>query len=100
VNDSKLRETVSTNIRSVLEKKGLSVDDIAGDARVSRSQIYEALHGRANMTLDRLGRIAGVLGVEAWRLLAPNVGAGGRRGGQGPGPGHAQGPGAGKKAKR
>ena len=50
--DSKLRETVSTNIKSALERNDMSVDDLAAGAEVSRSQIYEVVHGRANLTLD------------------------------------------------
>ncbi len=69
----KLRKILATNVRRELRQKGITTNALADFADVSRSQLYDVLAGRKGATLDWLAKIARVLKVEPWELLAPGA---------------------------
>jgi len=75
-----LREVFATNLRRLRHEKGLSQDDLAYEAEVSRSYLSQLEKGAHYASLKIVGRLADALGVEPADLLKapPRVGAGAR----------------------
>ncbi|RVD74177.1 MAG: helix-turn-helix transcriptional regulator [Mesorhizobium sp.] len=76
-----LRDVLAANLRRLRHAKGLSQDDLAYEAEVSRSYLSQIEKGRAGKfyaSLRIVERVATVLQVEAWELLKPTI-----KGGQG-----------------
>ena len=70
----------ATNLRRLRHEKGLSQDDLAYEAEVSRSYLSQLEKGAYYASLKIVGRLADALGVEPAELLKtpPRVGAGAR----------------------
>jgi transcriptional regulator with XRE-family HTH domain len=64
-----LRESFATNLRRLRAAKGLSQDNLAHEAELSRSYLNKLEHGRFYASLKTLGRVADVLQVEPVELL-------------------------------
>jgi transcriptional regulator with XRE-family HTH domain len=64
-----LREVFAANLRRLRHAKGLSQDDLAYEAEVSRSYLSQLEKGTFFASLRIVGRIADALGVEAAELL-------------------------------
>jgi transcriptional regulator with XRE-family HTH domain len=64
-----LRDVFATNLRRLRNAKGLSQDDLAYDAEVSRSYLSQLEKGAFYASLKIVGRIAKALGVEPAELL-------------------------------
>jgi transcriptional regulator with XRE-family HTH domain len=64
-----LRDTFATNLRRLRHEKGLSQDDLAYEAEVSRSYLAQLERGSYYASLKILGRLAEALGVDATELL-------------------------------
>ena len=64
-----LREVFSTNLRRLRHAKGLSQDDLAYDAEVSRSYLSQLEKGAFFASLRIVGRLADALDVEPAELL-------------------------------
>jgi transcriptional regulator with XRE-family HTH domain len=64
-----LREVFSTNLRRLRHAKGLSQDDLAYDAEVSRSYLSQLEKGAFFVSLRIVGRLADALDVEPAELL-------------------------------
>ena len=64
-----LREVFATNLRRLRHEKGLSQDDLAYEAEVSRSYLSQLEKGTFNASLKIVGRLADALGVEPAELL-------------------------------
>ncbi|HLY54532.1 MAG TPA: helix-turn-helix transcriptional regulator [Stellaceae bacterium] len=64
-----LRELFATNLRKLRHAKGLSQDDLAYTAGVSRSYLSQIEKGSYYVSLKVIGRLADVLQVEAADLL-------------------------------
>jgi transcriptional regulator with XRE-family HTH domain len=64
-----LREVFATNLRRLRHEKGLSQDDLAYEAEVSRSYLAQLEKGTYFASLKIVGRLADALGVEAAELL-------------------------------
>lgn len=64
-----LREVFATNLRQLRHAKGLSQDDIAFQAGVSRSYLSQLEKGKFYASLKTLGKIAEVLEIEPSELL-------------------------------
>ena len=75
-----LREVFATNLRRLRHEKGLSQDDLAYEAEVSRSYLSELEKGSHYASLKIVAKLADALGVEPADLLKapPRVGAGAR----------------------
>ena len=64
-----LREVFSTNLRRLRHEKGLSQDDLAYEAEVSRSYLSQLEKGAFYASLKIIGRLAEALNVEPAELL-------------------------------
>ena len=64
-----LREVFATNLRRLRHAKGLSQDDLAYQAEVSRSYLSQLEKGAFYASLKIVGRLAAVLEVEPAELL-------------------------------
>jgi transcriptional regulator with XRE-family HTH domain len=64
-----LREVFATNLRRLRHEKGLSQDDLAYEAEVSRSYLSQLEKGTFYASLKIIGRLAEALKVEPAELL-------------------------------
>ena len=64
-----LREVFAANLRRLRHEKGLSQDDLAYEAEVSRSYLSQLEKGAFYASLKIIGRLAEALGVEPAKLL-------------------------------
>ena len=64
-----LREVFATNLRRLRHAKGLSQDDLAYEAEVSRSYLSQLEKGAFYASLKVIGKLAAVLDVEPAELL-------------------------------
>jgi transcriptional regulator with XRE-family HTH domain len=64
-----LREVFAANLRRLRHDKGLSQDDLAYEADVSRSYLSQLEKGAFYASLKIVGKIASVLQVEPAELL-------------------------------
>ena len=68
-----LREVFATNLRRLRHQKGMSQDDLAYEAEVSRSYLSQLEKGTYFASLKIVGRLAEALGVEPAQLLTLHV---------------------------
>ena len=64
-----LRDVFATNLRRLRHAKGLSQDDLAYEAKVSRSYLSQIEKGAFFASLKIVGRLAEALEVEPAELL-------------------------------
>jgi transcriptional regulator with XRE-family HTH domain len=64
-----LRDVFAANLRRLRHEKGLSQDDLAYEAEVSRSYLSQLEKGAFYASLKIIGRLAEALGVEPDELL-------------------------------
>jgi transcriptional regulator with XRE-family HTH domain len=64
-----LRDVFATNLRRLRHERGLSQDDLAYEAEVSRSYLSQLEKGVFYASLKIIGRLAEALGVEPAELL-------------------------------
>jgi transcriptional regulator with XRE-family HTH domain len=64
-----LRDVFATNLRRLRHEKGLSQDDLAYEAEVSRSYLSQLEKGAFYASLKIIGRLAEALDVEPAELL-------------------------------
>jgi len=64
-----LRQVFATNLRRLRNAKGLSQDDLAYEAEVSRSYLSQLEKGVFHASLKIVGRLAEALDVEPTELL-------------------------------
>jgi transcriptional regulator with XRE-family HTH domain len=64
-----LREVFATNLRRLRHEKGLSQDDLAYEAEISRSYLSQLEKGVFYASLKIIGRLASALDVEPAELL-------------------------------
>jgi len=74
-----LRDVFAANLRRLRHEKGLSQDDLAYEAEVSRSYLSQLEKGTFYASLKIIGKLAEALGVEPDELL--KRGAAKKRGG-------------------
>jgi transcriptional regulator with XRE-family HTH domain len=75
-----LREVFAGNLRRLRHAKGISQDDLAYEAEISRSYLSQLEKGGFYASLKIVGKIAAVLGVEPAELLkVPDKRAKGRQ---------------------
>ena len=71
-----LRDVFAANLRRLRHEKGLSQDDLAYEAEVSRSYLSQLEKGAFYASLKIVGKLAEALGVEPAELLRlPESGA-------------------------
>jgi transcriptional regulator with XRE-family HTH domain len=64
-----LREVFAGNLRRLRHAKGMSQDDLAYEAEISRSYLSQLEKGAFYASLKIIGRLAEALGVEPAELL-------------------------------
>lgn len=64
-----LREIFATNLRRIRHSKGISQDDLAYEAGISRSYVSQIEKGTFYASLRIIGRLAEALQVEPAELL-------------------------------
>jgi len=64
-----LREAFATNLRRLRHAKGLSQDDLAYEAEISRSYLSQLEKGAFYASLKIIGKLASVLDVEPAEFL-------------------------------
>ena len=64
-----LRDVFATNLRRLRHAKGLSQDDLAYEADVSRGYLSQIEKGSFYASLKIVGKLADALGVEPAELL-------------------------------
>ena len=64
-----LRDVFATNLRRLRHAKGLSQDDLAYEAEISRSYLSQLEKGVFYASLKIVGKVATTLGVEPAELL-------------------------------
>lgn len=64
-----LREVFAVNLRRLRNAKGVSQDELAHEASVSRSYLSQLEKGSFYASLNVVGRISDALGVEPAELL-------------------------------
>jgi transcriptional regulator with XRE-family HTH domain len=64
-----LREVFAANLRRLGNAKGVSQDELAHEANVSRSYLSQLEKGTFYASLNIVGRLSGALGVEPAELL-------------------------------
>ncbi len=74
-----LREVFAANLRRLRHDRGLSQDDLAYEAEVSRSYLSQLEKGAFYASLKIVGKLAAVLSVEPAELLKPPASKGARR---------------------
>jgi len=74
-----LREVFAANLRRLRHAKGLSQDDLAYEAEVSRSYLSQLEKGAFYASLKIVGKLAAVLDVEPAELLKLPAGKSPRR---------------------
>jgi len=67
-----LREVFATNLRRLRHEKGMSQDDLAYAAEVSRSYLSQLEKGTYHASLKIVGRLAEALSVDPVELLREN----------------------------
>jgi len=66
---SDLRDVFATNLRRLRHAKGMSQDELAYEAEVSRSYLSQLEKGAFYASLKIIGRLSEALGVEPAELL-------------------------------
>lgn len=59
-----MRDTFATNLRRLRHERGISQDDLAYEAEISRSYLSQIEKGKFNVSLKIIGKLADVFGVE------------------------------------
>ena len=66
-----MRRATTTGRSRLRNEKGLTQDDLAYEARVSRSYLRQLEKGVFYASLSIIGRLADTLEIEAYELLKP-----------------------------
>lgn len=67
--DSKLRETVAANLRSLMERRDWSQAALAKKAKVSQRHISNMLSRKTGASFETLHAVAGAFGIPGWVLM-------------------------------
>ncbi|MHC2466691.1 helix-turn-helix domain-containing protein [Bradyrhizobium embrapense] len=66
-----LRDILAANLRRLRAERGLAQDDLAYEAKVSRSYLSQLEKGAFYASLKILEKLAKALNVEPYELIAP-----------------------------
>jgi transcriptional regulator with XRE-family HTH domain len=62
--------TIGTRLQELRKRAGLSLDDVARAAGMSKSGVWEVEAGRNDPRLSTIRKLARALGVDTYQLLA------------------------------
>ena len=60
-----LRDLFATNLRRIRHERGLSQDDLAAEAEISRSYLSQIETGKFHVSLKIIGKLTAILNVDA-----------------------------------
>ena len=66
-------QTFSSNVRRVINEKGLTITELAESIGMHRQELSKILNGRVDPTTGTLQRVADGLNVQLWQLLKPHL---------------------------
>jgi transcriptional regulator with XRE-family HTH domain len=66
-----LREIFAANLRRLRHSRGMSQDDLAYEAKMSRSYLSQLEKGKFFVSIKIIGRLARVLKAEPYEFLQP-----------------------------
>jgi transcriptional regulator with XRE-family HTH domain len=66
-----LRDILATNLRRLRNEKGLAQNDLAYEAKVSRSYLSQLEKGAFYASLKILEKLSRALGVQPYELIVP-----------------------------
>ncbi len=69
-NKMEVMETFSQNVMSILEHRGWTIQQLADECKMDRSNLSKILHGRDGCTLQRAQRIADALKTPLSKLVS------------------------------
>jgi len=67
-----IKSEFGQQLKKVREAQGMTKEELANKADISRSQIYRIETGKINPRLTTITLIAETLGMEVWELLKKN----------------------------
>ena len=67
--DSRLRNTLADNLRTLRKEQGLSQESLADKANLHRTFVGAVERCERNISLDNIGKLASALAVSPSRLL-------------------------------
>jgi transcriptional regulator with XRE-family HTH domain len=73
-----LRDTFASNLRRLRAEKGISQDDLAAEAKISRSYLSQIEKGSFFVSLKVIGKLAQTLEVEPEEFLRQRIKRSGR----------------------
>lgn len=68
------KAVIAANLRSAMEKSGMSARAVVDAADVSNAYLYEVLSAKKAPTVDWLERVSNALGIQPFELLKPGRG--------------------------
>lgn len=68
------RRFLAANLKEARLSRGLTQDDVAALSGVNRAYVSDLEHGKRNIGIDCIGRLAAALQVSAASLLLPVIG--------------------------
>ena len=66
-----IRQRLGENLRRIRTRIGLTQEDLAAASRMDAKYLGEVERGNETISVDRLGRIADALGIDAQDLFLP-----------------------------
>lgn len=69
---SGIRTRLAARLREQLERRGVSIVELARRARTARSFLHAVLDGAKSPSLDWLARVAAALGIDVVELVKPD----------------------------
>lgn len=66
-----IRQIVSRNVAALRRERGLSREEVARQAKIDPSYLWGIEKGTRNPSIEVVGRLAEVFGVEPYELLRP-----------------------------
>lgn len=71
--DSRLRETVASNLRALMDRRDWSQTDLAKKAKVSQRHISNMLTRKTGASFETLHCVASAFGIPGWMLMLENL---------------------------
>lgn len=71
--DSRLRETVASNLRALMDRRDWSQTDLAKKAKVSQRHISNMLSRKTGASFETLHAVASAFGISGWMLMLEHM---------------------------
>lgn len=71
VDPDELRVRISSRLRELMTRRGVTYTELAQESGVSRTHVYKILNGKTSPTGDVMAKLASALGVDPVALMRP-----------------------------